>query len=104
MSEYIEREKLQEHFKSVVSKHEVVINGMVYPVYLCDHTLHEIRNAPTEDVVKVVRCEKCKYCEVVYPLKEIGEEPIKGHYCKLYNSYKKQTDFCSYGELKEREG
>ena len=51
--------------------------------------------------VDVVRCKDCKYCEVVYPYKEIGEEPIKGHYCKLYNSYKKQTDFCSYGERKE---
>lgn len=56
------------------------------------------------DFVKVVRCKDCKYCEVVYPCKEIGEEPIKGHYCKLYNSYKKQTDFCSYGELKRCEG
>ncbi len=56
---------------------------------------------PTADVVKVVRCKDCKYCEVFYPIKEIGEEAIKGHCCRLHNSYRKQTDFCSYGELKE---
>ena len=60
-----------------------------------------LEEVPATDVVKVVRCKDCKYCEVVYPYKEIGKEAIKGHYCKLYNSYKKQTDFCSYGELKE---
>ena len=63
----------------------------------------KVAKMPTADVVEVVRCKDCKYCEVVYPYKEIGEEPIKGHCCRLYNSYRKQTDFCSYGERKESE-
>lgn len=95
MPEYIEREKLQEHFKSVVSKHEVVINGMVYPVYLCDHTLHEIRNAPTEDVVKVVRCMDCKY---------ITDKGICEKFRQRYPFFPEDDFYCGYGELKEREG
>ena len=105
MPEYIEREKLQEHFKSVVSKHEVVINGMVYPVYLCDHTLHEIRNAPTEDVVKVVRCKDCKHYIPKAILTDEYDNPL-GYdgICDNCDKYTDKDDFCSYGELKEREG
>lgn len=59
------------------------------------------KQTPAADVVEVVRCKDCKYCEVFYPLKEEGEEAIKAHYCKLYNSNRKQIDFCSYGVKKE---
>ena len=51
--------------------------------------------------VDVVRCEKCKYCEIVYPLKEICEEPKPLYYCNLLQAPTKPTDFCSYGERKE---
>ncbi len=50
---YIDRDKLQEHFKNAVSAHEADINGYAYPVYLCDHVMHEIRNAPAADVAEV---------------------------------------------------
>lgn len=96
MGKYIEREALIEKLNEVPAYFD---NGDIR--YGIDIATQQVIEQPTADVVEVVRCEKCKYCEVVYPLKEIGEEPIKGHYCKLYNSYKKQTDFCSYGELKE---
>ena len=105
MAEYIEREKLlnelQEEIDFETTMYTKEQNEYFNRGLKC--AVRDVKNQPTADVVKVVRCEKCKYCEVVYPLKEIGEEPIKGYYCKLYNSYKKQTDFCSYGERKESE-
>ncbi len=53
MPEYIEREKLHKHFENNVTKNEVTVNGQKNLAYLCDHVLHEIRNAPTADVVEV---------------------------------------------------
>ena len=52
------------------------------------------------DVVKVVRCKDCKHCDLFYPQKEIGKEAISTFYCKLFKGDRKETDFCSYGELK----
>ena len=53
------------------------------------------------DVVKVVRCKDCKHCE------HINDEFARDYYqCKIRGNffYRKSDDFCSYGELKEREG
>ena len=55
----------------------------------------------TANVVEVVRCKECGYCELSYPAKAIGEEAIEGYFCWLNQKYLKPTDFCSYGELKE---
>ena len=55
----------------------------------------------TADVVKVVRCKDCKWCELRYPAKAIGEEAIEGYYCFANKRYLESTDFCSCGELKE---
>ena len=51
--------------------------------------------------VEVVRCKKCKECEIVYPIKAICEEPEPLYYCNLLQAPTKPTDFCSYGERKE---
>lgn len=55
-------------------------------------------DAPTADVVEVVRCKECKHCELRYPAKAIGEEAIEGYYCYPNQRYVKSTDFCNYGE------
>lgn len=60
MAEYIERDKLYKHFEKSVTIHEATINGSTYPVYLTDHVLHEIRNAPAADVVEVKHGEWIK--------------------------------------------
>ena len=51
MARYIDADKLEKHLPQSVSKHNVIINGNEYPVFLVDHILHEIRNYPTADVV-----------------------------------------------------
>ena len=47
---------------------------------------------PKADVVKVVRCKDCK---------SFSPNEIK---CRRDNLWHDKNDFCSYGELKEREG
>ena len=58
-----------------------------------------IDNAPTADVVEVVRCKDCMYCKEFH-YEEPGEEPYIKLMCK-WSCYSHQpNDFCSYGERK----
>ena len=54
----------------------------------------------TADVAEVVRCKDCRYCELIYPEKELNKEPTPVYYCKVYKCDKQPTDFCSYGKKK----
>ena len=62
-----------------------------------------IDEAPTADVVEVVRCKDCKYCEIYYPVKHLGIESVKNFYCNFSREVvgRFENDFCSYGERKE---
>ena len=53
------------------------------------------------DVVPVVRCKDCKYCDFFYPVKELDKEPIPAWYCKDKKGDRRPDDFCSYGERRE---
>lgn len=55
-----------------------------------------LKELPTEDVVKVVRC---KNCELFKPY----SDPLKGFYgeCMVRESDIGENDFCSYGVRKE---
>ena len=63
----------------------------------------DLYKLPTVDAVEVVRCKKCKHCKLCYPEKQIGQEPTPGWYCKVHKSYRREYDFCSYGERREGE-
>ena len=52
------------------------------------------------DVVPVVRCKDCRDCEMCYPEKLLEKEATQAWLCKRYKRYRKQDDFCSYGEKK----
>ena len=55
-----------------------------------------MNNAPTADVVEVVRCGECRYC------KYIRSADI--HKCERREHYSEQVnvmDYCSYGERSE---
>lgn len=65
------------------------------PSHMEDYYFNAIANAPTADVVEVVRCKDCKYW--VY-------EDDLGMFCSHWGSTlaeSKAEDFCSYGERKE---
>lgn len=97
MARYIDADKLKKDFPQSVSKHNVIINGNEYPVFLVDHVLHKIRNYPTADVVKVVRCKDCRMF--------VENKKAFVAYCKreLKNLCVKPNDFCSYGEKRSAE-
>lgn len=56
------------------------------------------------DVVEVVRCKDCKHCDVHYPVKNYGEEAIKGYYCKVSHGYRDKDFFCGYGAKMDGKG
>ena len=102
MVEYIEREEL----KKVLSNEAVhcltfqktgEARGLIKAKEI-------ISKLPSADLVEVVRCKDCKSCELRYPAKPIGGEAIEGYYCSVNRRYLKPTDYCSCGELREREG
>ena len=64
--------------------------------------IKSVKEAPTADVVEVVRCKDCAYREHFYPEKQIGEEAREAYYCGIRKTTVRATDFCSYGERKEK--
>lgn len=95
MARYIDADELEKHFKVNVSKHILTISDNDYPVFLTDHTLHEIRNAPTADVVSVVRCLNCKNSK---KLQDPCKPEIIFRFCLLNNGFVNSNHYCSYGE------
>ena len=96
MARYIDADKLEKDLPQSVPKHNVIINGNEYPVFLVDHILHKIRNYPTADVVEVVRCKDCEFrgtddCPNSY------YSEYEGAYVDSMND----DDFCSYGERRK---
>lgn len=53
-------------------------------------------NAPAVDAVEVIRCGECKEFEK-------KRHPVFAGYCKEFDSYMSDDDFCSYGERKTDE-
>ena len=67
----------------------------------CDREARKADYLIANGVIVPVRCKDCKYCDFFYPQKEKGKEAISTFYCNLFKGDMKETDFCSYGELKE---
>ena len=62
-----------------------------------------IDRLPTEDVVEVVRCKDCRYCEECH-YEEEGEKPYIKLKCKWSNYSHQPNDYCSIGERRESNG
>ena len=61
-----------------------------------------IEQAPTVDAVPVVRCRECKYWQ--RSGSKAGKSFSDMEYiggCEFSNYYRRESDFCSYGEPKE---
>ena len=54
--------------------------------------------APAEDVVEVVRCEKCKHGEVSIISRTIDGKERKACYCNLKNGVTSLDYYCANGE------
>ena len=86
------KEKLMEVLRVPIYPHELADPTEVVADYLLDN-----------DVVPVVRCEKCMHCELYYPEKQIGKATTAWWYCKMHECYHAKDYFCSYGERKDNE-
>lgn len=94
MAEYIEREALIKKLNEAPAYFD---SGDIR--YGIDITTQQVIEQPTADVVEVVRCKDCRHW---------GGVPF-GYVCRRFSgtyirNETKENDFCSYGELKEREG
>jgi hypothetical protein len=88
MAEYIDREKMLKYIEENNTADEWIVGR-----YNADWIYSFIENQPTADVVEVVRCKDCA----------VPHNKWTG--CPKLNGLIPPPDFyCSYGELKEREG
>ena len=102
MAEYIEREALMKNFcgydltkcvkygnESAEQQHDSYSTMMMYEI------ADEIEDAPTADVVSVIRCKECKQGEVDDP--DFPDE----YYCHAGCGWNNGDFYCAYGERKE---
>lgn len=102
MPEYIEREAL---IKKLNEAHAYFDSGDIR--YGIDIATQQVIEQPSADVVEVVRCKDCKHAKL--DLMEKGlvvcRRPVlKNGQLLPFNWETNYNEFCSYGELKEREG
>lgn len=83
---YIEREKLKQAFSTDTQ------NIRSWDVDLFDLLMIVIDEAPTADVVPIVRCKDCKYLEIT---------GCYGECSKGYLGIVRPDCYCCYGERKE---
>lgn len=65
--------------------------------FLLQKVIFLLKHAPAADAVPVVRCRNCKYGDY-------DSKPDGAMVCLRTNDgfWRKETDFCSYGERKEK--
>lgn len=83
MKEYIDRDAL---LKDICGNE---------PSHMEDYYFNAIANAPTADVVEVVRCKDCKENPTYIRAKGMV-------WCRKFRTDVHRNGFCSYGERKEQ--
>ena len=93
MSRYIDADKLCKGLKDMAKYQEPYKQSTILGV------VSTIENAPTADVVEVVRCKDCKFWGIPH-----ANDIEKSHYCCRDNMWcmplRFADDYCSYGERK----
>lgn len=105
MAEYIEREKLLKDISDTVVF--TVRKGTPLPTTEmrgANKVIDRIKSAPTADVVKVVRCRNCKHKVDALGITMCSRTAVKKGNGWFGLTAKEENHYCSYGELKEREG
>ena len=90
MAEYIEREAAIEAIMSEPTEAH-------YPSWYAE----KIKAIPAADVAPVVRCKDCKHWK--HSWSKAGNSFSDMEYiggCEFSNYYRRESDFCSYGERK----
>ena len=92
MAEYIEREAL---IKEIGRRKSIARTSFPKQNFCVNDVLHCVYDAPTADVVEVVRCKDCKHYEI--------HKPSVLENCERNGAMlpMKPSDFCSYAERKD---
>lgn len=95
MSRYIDADKLTVYFEALAKQAEM--EGLYNMAHIHNRCLQIIEEAPTADVVEVVRCKDCAYYreETSYCLNPHCSSSFYGHRVK-------GEHYCSYGEREEK--
>ncbi len=98
--EYIERGALEEKLNRRLEQLRKEYGNYDHYTDGFDEAVDIVEAEPTAaDVVEVVRCEKCKFYEIV----EYWHPDCNGtkQVCRLLKRQMQEDDFCSYGERKD---
>ena len=90
MSRYIDADLLIDELKDLRE-----FWGFTFTADGVDEAIDKVEEAPTADVVEVVRCKDCKHYIAYYCTRD-----IKGRTNMFYMT---ENDYCSYGERKEKD-
>jgi hypothetical protein len=89
MARYIDADTLSTYFDALAKHAEM--EGLHNQAHLYRRCLQLVDNAPTADVVEVVRCKDCKHIA----------STEYGGFCCLKDEGVAYNDFCGYGEGKD---
>ena len=93
MSRYIDADKLTVYFEALAKQAEM--EGLYNMAHIHNRCLEIIKDAPTADVVEVVRCKDCKHWKRMNGDKRL--QCFHGH--GLIRTT--ENDYCSRGERRE---
>ena len=101
MSRYIDADALYQTIDAWRKKLVLTYGEVDDYVECLGDVLDIVEDAPTEDVVKVVRCRDCEYWDPGSPMATVIPTPCR---CRLRRETDATTaeDFCSYGRRKEK--
>lgn len=101
MAEYIDREAL---LKELKDRHDIIMNApdiedaTKWREAMCyNETFEVLKEAPTADVVEVIRCKNCEYWRIIGNGKA-GSCQNK----RAGGGIRKAEDFCSFAKEKEK--
>ena len=103
MSRYIDADKLLNPDNIIVMQDETGIDEFLY-TYTNAVKVETILNAPTADVVEVVRCRDCKHNVANWQHDELDIGDYTDIVCDYFmTDGMEANDYCSYGERSENE-
>jgi hypothetical protein len=105
MAEYIEREAILDSLRESRKELQGIYQRLKLPVekQLCSaeiltfqECIFRVKDAPTADVVPVVRCKDCKH----YTNIDTYRNPprLDFYWCNKFGTITKENDYCNYGE------
>ena len=98
MDDYISRQVILKHLEKCKGQPP----EMCYTFAVLTAIESFVKSQPAADVVAVVRCKGCKFCDDAYC--NDGRKLKDLYYCNWFGSVVEKNDFCSYGAKMDLEG